>query len=95
MDKIHGGIEPGRCPGGLLSYLESPLIAAELASQESIERVVGFFLQAAIHENVNNLSLLLVLQPKPKNNRLRMYTTSIFRSKSVLPVGGVQWKGSW
>lgn len=69
MDKIHDGTwnscnEPSRCSGGLLSYLESPFIAAELASQESVERVVGFFLQAAIHEDVNNLSLLLVLQPK-------------------------------
>lgn len=43
----------------------------ELASQESIERVVGFLLKAAIHENMNDLPLLLLLQSKPAEQRRR------------------------
>lgn len=39
----------------------------ELAGQERIEGVVAFLLKAAIHENVNDLPLLLVLEPKPAN----------------------------
>lgn len=53
--------------GLITSYLEPPLIVTELAGQEGVERVVRFLLQAAIHENVNYFSFLLILKPKPTN----------------------------
>lgn len=47
------------------SHLKPPLIGTEPASQERVERVVRFLLKAAVHEDVHDFSLLLVLQSKP------------------------------
>lgn len=60
-----------------LSYLKSPFIFTEFASQESIEGIVGFLLKAAIHENVNDFSLLLILKSKPRKQRTVMTGTSL------------------
>lgn len=52
-------------------HLEPPLVGAELASQKGVERVVGLLLQAAVHQDVNDLSLLLILKPQPGRQKPR------------------------
>lgn len=49
----------------IMFYLEAPIMGAEFLSQHSVIRVEGFLLQTAVHQNVNNLSLLCVFQAHP------------------------------
>lgn len=46
-------------------YLEAAIVGAKLLSQHSIVGVKGFLLKAAVHQNMNYLPLLLVLQAHP------------------------------
>lgn len=41
----------------------------ELAGQEGIERIICLLLKAAIHENMNYFSLLLILKAKPAKQK--------------------------
>lgn len=50
---------------GVIFYLEAAIVRAEFLSQHSVIGVKGFLLQAAVHQHVNNLPLLLVLQAHP------------------------------
>lgn len=44
-----------------LQYLEAAIVEAELLSQHGIKRIKAFLLQAAVHQNMNNLPFLPVL----------------------------------
>lgn len=57
--------DSGRQVASRPRHLEPPLVGAELASQKGVERVVGLLLQAAVHQDVHDLSLLLILKPQP------------------------------
>jgi len=46
-------------------YLKAAIKGAELLSQYGVIGVEGFLLQAAVHQNMNDLPLLLVLQAHP------------------------------
>lgn len=46
-------------------YLEASVVGAELLCQHGVEGVKAFLLKAAVHQNVNYLPLLLVLQAHP------------------------------
>lgn len=46
-------------------YLETAIVGAKFLSQHSIVGVKGFLLEAAVHQNMNYLPLLLVLQAHP------------------------------
>lgn len=48
-------------------YLEAAIVGAELLSQDSVVGVEGFLLQTAVHQHVDNLPLLLVLQAHPSH----------------------------
>lgn len=50
---------------GLMFYLEAAIVRAEFLSQHCVIGVKGFLLHAAVHQHVNNLPLLLVLQAHP------------------------------
>lgn len=46
-------------------YLEAAIVGAEFLSQHSVICIEGFLLQTAVHQNMNDLSLLRVLQAHP------------------------------
>lgn len=46
-------------------YLEAAVVCAEFLSQHGVEAVEVFFLQAAVHQHVDDLALLFVFQPHP------------------------------
>ena len=46
-------------------YLKTAIVGAEFLSQYSVKGIEGFLLQTAVHQDMNDLSLLLVLQTHP------------------------------
>lgn len=58
---------------GLIFYLEAAIVGAEFLSQHGVICIKGFLLQAAVHQNMNNLSLLFVLQAHPSHRAKNIF----------------------
>lgn len=50
-------------------YLEASILGAEFLPEHGVIGIKGFLLQTAVHQNMNDLSLLLVLQAHPSQQR--------------------------
>lgn len=46
-------------------YLEAAILGAEFLSKHGVIGIKGFLLQTAVHQDMNDLPLLLVLQAHP------------------------------
>ena len=58
-------------------YLEASVVGAEFLSQHGIESVEGLLLQAAVDQNADDVSLLMLLQTHPSHEAKQKNSTTL------------------